>query len=183
MLFTMSAPSFSSFPPTFSSFPDLDISQAGPSKENKSRPPEGDKHERKKGEKRKHKEDKGKRDKDRAERDGSERRSKHKKRERDSDRQQTDEQLKEREDSHWRTPEQLNFTDPSSLTVFSDRKGDVLNVKYGRLHAGDIPRYNLVGREYPLYVCSDNFVTEAQVEDEYWGLGMLSSCFIAVVTV
>ncbi|KAI0094968.1 NRDE-2, necessary for RNA interference-domain-containing protein [Irpex rosettiformis] len=30
--------------------------------------------------------------------------------------------------------------------VFSDRKGDILNIKYGRLHAGDIPRYNIVGR-------------------------------------
>lgn len=179
----MSAPSFSSFPPTFSSFPDLDTSQAGPSKENKSRTPEGDKHERRKGEKRKHKEDKGRKDKDRAERDGSERRSKHKKRERNSERQQTDEQLKEREDSHRRTPEQSSFTDPSSLTVFSDRKGDVLNVKYGRLHAGDIPRYNLVGREYSICVCSDNLVTEAQVEDEYWGLGMLSSYSIAAVRV
>ena len=55
--------------------------------------------------------------------------------------------LKELEGPHRRTPEQLSLTDNSSLTVFSDRKGDILNVKYGRLHAGDVPKYNLVGRK------------------------------------
>ena len=28
---------------------------------------------------------------------------------------------------------------------YSDRKGDLLNVQYGGLHAGDIPKYRLVG--------------------------------------
>ena len=28
---------------------------------------------------------------------------------------------------------------------YSDRKGDLLNIQYGGLHAGDIPKYRLVG--------------------------------------
>ena len=28
---------------------------------------------------------------------------------------------------------------------YSDRKGDLLNIQYGGLHAGDVPKYRLVG--------------------------------------
>ena len=28
---------------------------------------------------------------------------------------------------------------------YSDRKGDLLNIQYGGLHAGDIPKYRIVG--------------------------------------
>ena len=31
------------------------------------------------------------------------------------------------------------------LVYFADRKGDPLNVRYGGLHSGDVPKYRLVG--------------------------------------
>ena len=33
----------------------------------------------------------------------------------------------------------------SNRFFYSDRKGDLLNIQYGGLHAGDIPKYRLVG--------------------------------------
>ncbi|KAI0694871.1 NRDE-2, necessary for RNA interference-domain-containing protein [Cytidiella melzeri] len=137
----MSAPSFSSFPPSFSSFPDLDASQASSSKTIPN--PQS---QRKKDDKHKRKGQKSKGEGDQEQSDERER-AKHKKRVREPEQShKTDEYLKELEDSRKRTVEPEDFRNTSPPVFFSDRKGDMLNVKYGRLHAGDIPKYSLVGR-------------------------------------
>lgn len=58
-----------------------------------------------------------------------------------------DERLKEEEDRtrHQRgeqPPSQVDLTRP---LFYSDKKGDALNVRYGGLYAGDVPKYRLVG--------------------------------------
>ena len=155
----MSAPSFSSFPPSFSTFPDLDSAQSAASSSAEKKPSSvsRSKSGQKKKEKRKQSSEKNKRRKDREGRDESEYRSKHSKRDRDREREHhnTDEYLKEREDSYRRGTEGLGSANDTLLTVFSDRKGDLLNVKYGGLHAGDIPKYYIVGRKYNVCVHFD----------------------------
>ena len=42
------------------------------------------------------------------------------------------------------------------LVYFTDRRGDPLNVLYGGLYAGDIPKHRLVGGESSLVCYSDN---------------------------
>jgi hypothetical protein len=43
-------------------------------------------------------------------------------------------------------PKQQNPTNLEfSRFFYSDRKGDLLNIHYGALHAGDIPKYRIVG--------------------------------------
>ena len=39
---------------------------------------------------------------------------------------------------------------------YSDRKGDLLNIQYGGLHAGDIPKYRLVGGMKVKYLIRSN---------------------------
>ena len=39
---------------------------------------------------------------------------------------------------------------------YSDRKGDLLNIQYGGLHAGDIPKYRLVGGMTAIYFSQSN---------------------------
>ena len=148
----MSAPSFSSFPPSFSTFPDLDSAQPAASSSTEKKPSSvlRSKPERKKEGKRKQSDEKNKRGKDREGRDESAYRSKHREREREREHHKTDEYLKEREDSYRRGLEGPSSASDTLLTVFSDRKGDLLNVKYGGLHAGDIPKYYIVGRKYSM---------------------------------
>ena len=115
----MSAPpSFSSFPPSFSSFPDTD---AGPSNLRKSSSKDKEKE----------------RDKS-----GKQKKSKHESRRLKSHRHDKSEAQEERLGQN-RDVEELS----TSRFFYSDTRGDPLNVKYGSLHAGDIPKYHVVGRK------------------------------------
>jgi hypothetical protein len=53
-----------------------------------------------------------------------------------------DERKKAEEDLARRTRQQ----DVSRPTFFSDKKGDQLNLQYGGIYSGDVPKYHLVGR-------------------------------------
>ncbi|TFY82820.1 hypothetical protein EWM64_g1196 [Hericium alpestre] len=123
----MDPPSFSSFAPSFGSFPEL---KPGPSKakesreEARSRKAREDKEKEKKHRKRKHKYD----DAERV-RYGS----------RDERRVEDmspfdDERLKAEEDRRSK-----NVADGQQLLFWSDRKGDVLNVTYGRINEKEAP--------------------------------------------
>lgn len=110
-------------------------------------------------------------------------RSKHRRRERDvtDNAHAADERKKVKEDAQWRVSELAEFTDIISRPAFySDRKGDILNVKYGRIHSGDIPKYGLLGREYIRRVCDGGFMTEIQAEEKFLGLTARSQLFTEV---
>ena len=144
---SMSAPppSFSSFPPTFSSFPDI---EAGPSKSKKDTSVERDKQE-----KVKHKRDKRDQDKHRERRkkdrhnDEDERRRKKSKKNRDGrDTYSDDDRVPKSRDNTRNSsalPEDLTYR-----SFYSDRKGDILNVTYGGIHAGDVPKYRLLAGKH-----------------------------------
>lgn len=141
----MSAPSFSSFPPAFSSFPDLEAGSSSPKDTSKLREEKG----REKGDKK----------------------DKRKARERDDDRQRNSTDEKKRKHEHARKSRRIRSgdeerpakhrkkeeflyadgtnrtdTDSRSRIFFEDRKGDSLNVTYGSLHLGDVPKYRPVAR-------------------------------------
>ncbi|KAH7912572.1 NRDE-2, necessary for RNA interference-domain-containing protein [Hygrophoropsis aurantiaca] len=128
--------SFSSLPPSFSSFPDLD---PGPSNSQSSRPNDGKPERRSKKDKHEKKQKK-----DRVKHvDKSTRRAQ------DWNTQAllNDEKLKAEEDRVRLEQEGLESRQlDSHPTFYSDRKGDALNVTYGHLHAGDIPKYHPVDR-------------------------------------
>ncbi|KAI0639721.1 DUF1740-domain-containing protein [Trametes polyzona] len=157
----MSAPSFSSFP-AFTTFPDLD---PGPSTrtsqpaEDKDKSKDKDRKRYKKSRrdddresdderrKRKHKHDKHKRDSDRTEdrdRDRRRRRSRSPTRHK-SYGASDDERRKVEEDRRYKPIESEVTHIRETLVYFTDRKGDPLNVRYGGLHAGDVPKYHPVG--------------------------------------
>ncbi|KAL6310050.1 DUF1740-domain-containing protein [Sparassis latifolia] len=152
----MSAPSFSSFPPSFSSFPDL---EAGTSKTT-SIPKDRDQDDKRRGKKREGRDTKSK---DRDTKDKKRKHERHYQKERDKeesrsrqhskDREQVyggfnDERLKAAEDSRelGRVDDAGSSGAMSPPLYFTDRKGDALNVRFGGLHAGDIPRYTIVDR-------------------------------------
>lgn len=162
----MSAPSFSSFPPSFASFPDID---PGPSTRPDSR--QGKVKEKEQG--RKH-DRKSRREDDRAS-DGEQKRKKrkherHREREgskgvrhRSRSRSRTrhdqyggddDERAKLEEDRRQRLEERPSGKE--GLVYFTDRKGDPLNVRYGGLYAGDVPKYRLVDCKWCIVLVSDN---------------------------
>jgi hypothetical protein len=122
----MTAPSFSSFP-TFDSIPEFDPdeqrSRSSPKLEGK------DEKRNRKGEKDKHKRDKRRSEK-------SIRPVDHSYLPRST---KDDESLKYEEDKQHKE---------TSTVFYSDRKGDHLNVRYGGLHAGDVPKYRLVGGKF-----------------------------------
>ena len=147
----MSMPA-SPFPPSFSSFPDIDPGPSNRAPSPTRNEPHGHHHRddfsrRDKSAKRIH------RDKDRP----SSKREKHLS---PSDNWRTneppavdppldDERLKANEDRR-RLEQQGQEHDrwvPRPL-FYSDRKGDSLNLTYGRLHTGDVPKYRPVAREY-----------------------------------
>ncbi|KAK7059081.1 hypothetical protein VNI00_001705 [Paramarasmius palmivorus] len=109
-------PSFSSFPPSFDSFPDLD---AGPSviKDTATRELSSQK------------------------KDKSKKKDKTKHRDKDS-------RKKRRRDEHFSEDDNITYrsSDSNSRLFYSDWKGDPLNIQYGGIHKGDIPRYNTVNR-------------------------------------
>ena len=135
----MAAPSFSSFPPSFSSFPDLDVGNSktvdDPSsprreeakKRGKSKRDKGIKEWKQKREDRRHVEDP------------------HKSKD-SNNKYRDDERLKYREDVDLREIFGDSRANVAPL-FYSDRKGDPLNVHYGGLHTGDIPKHHLVARE------------------------------------
>lgn len=67
-----------------------------------------------------------------------------------------DEKLKVEEDRRLAQSGLQQNTWDSRPVFFSDRKGDQLNVTYGGIHAGDIPKYHIVDRKscigYPVDV-------------------------------
>ena len=144
----MSAPSFSSFPPSFTSFPDLD---PGPSK--RSSTPSEQPTDTKKREKKRIDQD----DKDRKER--KHKHNKHRGRtspDRHTSRKHEviayagfdDERAKAKEDSTLRAEKSYaSSANKEQLPYYTDRKGDPLNLQYGGLHAGSVPRYHLVSGE------------------------------------
>lgn len=106
--------------PSFTSFPSFDT-EPGPSKPRLKSPSrsksETDRHH-------KHKKDKDKKDK-----------SKRDKKVHSADHSIHDDERLKAEEDRKRTDEKPVY--------FSDRKGDNLNVRYGGLHAGDVPKYRL----------------------------------------
>lgn len=163
----MSAPSFSSFP-AFNTFPDLDpgpSTRTSTSKEDK-RKDDKKRHKKSKRDdggldsdgdrkKKKHRLDKHRRE------DKTEVRDKHKRRSRSPASHKgyggsDDERGKEVEDRKYRQDGPQASSVKQGLVYFTDRKGDLLNVRYGGLHAGDIPKHRLVDSEYRTPPCSDN---------------------------
>jgi hypothetical protein len=63
---------------------------------------------------------------------------------------------------------------------FSDRKGDPLNVQYGRLHKGDIPRYNNKCALTSLLVCVHSPMM-AKTARKYLGFLMNGQYFTEVI--
>ena len=145
----MSAPSFSSFPPSFSSFPDLD---PGPSK--RAATPTEESADAKKRKKKKERDEKERRQRNRRDEKkyrGSLERDSGRSWKHEEERAHTsldDEHLKAREDSSIRA-ERLHASEAykEQLPYYTDRKGDPLNVQYGGLHAGSVPRYHPVSGE------------------------------------
>ncbi|KAH7885897.1 NRDE-2, necessary for RNA interference-domain-containing protein [Phlebopus sp. FC_14] len=148
----MPAPSFSSFPPSFSSFPDLD---PGFSRRTASPPVRSDTTSERQHESRQ----KSKLHKAEAR---SHKRNKAKKAKREAGVLQVDdlshrkdvctagsvvhdERLNSEDDR--RRLEQVSSDDDEWISrplFYADRKGDPLNVTYGSLHAGDVPKYHPV---------------------------------------
>ena len=139
----MSAPSFSSFPPSFSSFPDIEPGPSKPSSSKREDTQQKDKVREKRDKERKKKERKGERRRG----DGYDVSDEERRRRKKESRRRDEGDLRDREDY---TESRNGYSDMGSGTVplfYSDRKGDQLNLTYGGLHAGDVPRYNLVCRK------------------------------------
>ncbi|KAM6498408.1 NRDE-2, necessary for RNA interference domain containing protein [Amanita muscaria] len=117
----MSAPSFSSFPPSFASFPDVDHEQ-----------PSQDEREPRRKDKRKRNGDQH-RDKKRK-READERGHKHRRYHADNDLLTTAKSAN--------TP--AADTEPDWRLFYSDKRGDMLNIQFGGLHVGHVPKYNLI---------------------------------------
>ena len=171
----MAAPSFSSFPPSFSSFPDID---PGPSSRPARRDQEKDREREREKERKHHKRHKRddnaagdekrkkKRHKEDEHREGSagkgaRRKSRSRSRSRSRTRHgrhmvEDDERRKREEDRGNRRDDAERPSAREGLVYFTDRKGDPLNVRYGGLYAGDVPRYRLVECELFHYFTSDN---------------------------
>ena len=60
------------------------------------------------------------------------------------------------EDRRLRTEDAVRPSAKEGLVYFTDRKGDPLNVRYGGLYAGDVPKYRLVDCKWPMAPVSDN---------------------------
>ena len=144
----MSAPSFSSFPPSFGSFPDLEpeeekpSSSSKPSRKEEAREYRSDRsqhrhrsrgHESRSYKDRKDSEDRRKKEKHR-----------HKEKTRHDD-YEDDERTKREEDREAKLGTMYKSGVPGLFIV--DKAGDPMNIVYGGLHAGDIPRYRRFGCE------------------------------------
>lgn len=130
----MSAPSFSSFPPSFSSFPDLD---AAPSN-NTSNAAESSTSVKADKEKRK----KNKRGEKRSEETRNSR--KHEKTHKKEHQASKVERDAMREQAAVSTNSGPTGSKSENIFFFTDRKGDLMNLQYGGIHSGDIPKHYLV---------------------------------------
>ncbi|THH06938.1 hypothetical protein EW145_g3737 [Phellinidium pouzarii] len=149
----MTAPSFSSFPPVFSSFPDVK-----PSLSSRPQSPHVSEHESLKHAKHKDKKRRNERgsdcNKDNEIRIGHEKEGYRKKRDRHRDGTSKHANYERSESSRHRTKQMdderehdakhTQTADIYSRVFFQDGKGDPLNITYGGLHTGDIPKYWLV---------------------------------------
>ncbi|KAG1757705.1 NRDE-2, necessary for RNA interference-domain-containing protein [Suillus lakei] len=154
----MSTPSFSSFPPSFASFPDLD---PGPSRNtlDRTRNESSTDALETREKDRKVKKDKNRRGSKKL-KDESRKDKKHKTANHILEpvlpRQHghtwkevsipDDEKIKAEEDRRLAQSDTQDSQWDSRPVFFSDRKGDQLNVTYGGIHAGNIPKYHLVNR-------------------------------------
>lgn len=151
----MSTPSFSSFPPSFASFPDLD---PGPSRDTLDRTRnENSTDVREKD--RSVKKDKNRRGSKKL-RDESRKDKKHKTAKHDLEPVlpkkhghtwkgvsiPDDEKIKAEEDRRLAQSDIQESQWDSRPVFISDRKGDQLNITYGGIHAGNIPKYHVVNR-------------------------------------
>jgi hypothetical protein len=132
----MSAPSFNSFPLSFSSFPELNP-------ERQSKPSEVESGSRSSGNSKRSKDGESER-----------RRHKHRRKPRSSSRSRHVEN---------QSPDVVSAPERDEVQhiYYSDRKGDFLNIQYGGLHAGDVPKYHLAGGTLRLPI-SDNIIIKEQ---------------------
>ncbi|KAI1793871.1 NRDE-2, necessary for RNA interference-domain-containing protein [Ganoderma leucocontextum] len=146
--------SFSSFP-AFASFPDLDPGPSTRTSTPREERKEGKEHKKSRRDedregdserkKRKHKQ------KHRDREDGERVRHKNRSRSRSLTRERErytlddDERRKREEDRGHKREDADRRSAKEGLVYFTDQKGDPLNVRYGGLHAGDVPKYWLVG--------------------------------------
>lgn len=153
----MSAPSFSSFPPSFGSFPVLEPEKTEPSSSKQRL--------REDGPRRTH----STKDKDRArDPDGHrEKRDRDGKRRKDTDRQKSsrrkhshhdDERAKQEEDRNVRLGARYDGGSPGLFVV--DKVGDPMNIVYGGIHAGDVPKYRRGGCELASSICASPMLRE-----------------------
>ena len=139
----MSAPSFSSFTPSFSSFPDVDAGQSSSKEKEKVR--EG---------RRKEKRDRGgghkrrERDERHLENEGGKKHEHDRKSRRSRSRDEDRAARRRRKDQPTYAEGHISIPEVErSRSFYEDRKGDPLNVAYGNLHSGDIPRYRPISRK------------------------------------
>ncbi|KAL5495358.1 hypothetical protein ACEPAI_821 [Sanghuangporus weigelae] len=148
----MSAPSFSSFPPVFDSFPDLEAGSSSShrqSKESKSTGHGDPSIKKRKSEK----ERSGEKEKEERTHDSDKRKRKREKkhnRKDDEEREHSSRHRKKRSELYDEDGPHgsLNVTSQESFNRFFyiGRKGDELNIRYGSLHSGDVPKYWHVSR-------------------------------------
>lgn len=149
----MPPPSFSSFPPIFNSFPDLDAPNApGSSTQGRHDDPGSPRRNEK------HTKDR-KRDKDEDRAERAKRRKKEKRRDRGnvSDGSQDNSQERLPGSRSRRHRNDVGRSDEAaqrmqSRLFYEDHRGDGLNVKFGGLYAGDIPKYSLARRKFTSHV-------------------------------
>ncbi|OJA16132.1 hypothetical protein AZE42_00089 [Rhizopogon vesiculosus] len=148
----MSAPSFSSFPPSFASFPDLDpgpSTRLTPSSTLNGNPDVRGHREEDKKEKSQRRSNKSKNEQRKDKKHKTEKYSVDLKQRKDTWKEDSildDEKLKIEEDRRLAQSGLEQSKWDSRPVFFSDRKGDQLNVTYGGIHAGDIPKYHIVNR-------------------------------------
>lgn len=156
----MSAPSFSSFP-DFSALP-----HSGPSNHSLHSPltPSTPKEERR-----------TKRDTPHRSRNLSDKHKKHKRDKHRSDKSghrsldPSDDLTQLHQDERLKAEDDRKRKD--SVLFYSDRKGDALNLQYGRLHAGDVPKYRLIGGML-LFGFTNDWLIISKVEERYLVLVM-----------
>lgn len=132
--------------PSFTSFPTLELEPSKTSKEDKKsdRRNQDSTAERSSSSKRRRERDSSRerrRDKDRSkgeEKDKDRRRNKDKEKHREKDRK------RRRHDDVDHKPDVPSTVDESYRIFYSDRKPDRLNIQYGGLHSGNIPKYRAV---------------------------------------
>ena len=143
----MSTPSFSSFPPSFLTFPDLEsVSNSDPRNDFLS-----SKEDRTHVKKKKRGESSSDHHRIRKEKKGRERREEH--REERSGSPHGSGHFPSREGGNSLQRDNNQHSDYVRL-FYSDRRGDSLNIQYGGLHTGDVPRYHVVNSRVTLFIVS-----------------------------